>query len=72
MRLFGWSDHTTSAALVDDGTNVGAGGAEEKTYGHADQTIGGTYERVMYYINCQNNGARDLRISYLQTEYYYT
>ena len=69
LRLRGWSDHDSVATVVDDGTDRIIKG--EYIYGHADQTMGGVYERAFLYLESICTDAGALLISYLQVEYYY-
>ena len=71
-RWYGWTDHDTSNNFLGDADDKGAGGAEEDTWDHADTTIGGVYERIVLLLQTVNTGALDLRVSYVQVEYYYT
>ena len=72
FRLVGIIDHDSENTMIDinhdavHGTGIGL-----FTYGHANQTIGGNYERVLFTFNCSNTDAYDLGINFVQVEYYY-
>lgn len=64
------ADPPVASNLITDGTNRIAAGIY--TYDIADQTIGGSYEKTMVYMNCINATQNLLDIGYVQVEYYYT
>lgn len=68
-RLFRWTDFTSLAAVVTDGTNIDS--VQEYTYGHADITLGGNGVRFLLLFECVVAGGQALDISEVQIEYYY-
>ena len=58
-------------AIDIDHDTVHGTGTGKFTYGHADITIGGTYEKAFYYLNVFASTASQFDFAYLLTEYYY-
>ncbi|MFX1380755.1 MAG: hypothetical protein ACFFA4_16860, partial [Promethearchaeota archaeon] len=74
IRLIGWSAYDTNATIADfDHDTLNGTGTGEFTHDVSpDATVGGTYERVLIYLNVVATNAYDFDISYVQVEYYYT
>ena len=71
-RMFGMSGTATQTTLVDiDHNTVHGTGVGTFTYGHANQTIGGTYKRVLYYLNVFSTTANEFDFTTIEVEYYY-
>lgn len=69
LRIFGYSGSVSQTTLVDDGTNRTTNGVF--TYGHADQTIGGSYFRAQFYLEVFSTTANQFDFYAIEFEYYY-
>ncbi len=68
VRLVGWTAYNNFNIIATSGLYRDPA---EVIWNFADETIGGTYKKILFFFQCTCTNAQDLDISYVRVEYYY-